>query len=42
VTNYSVALLVAEAGVLHTVRVYDGAHDVNELHRHTRSAGKQA
>jgi hypothetical protein len=42
VSNYSVVLLVTEADGLHTVRVYDGAHGVNEMHRYTRSAGKQA
>ena len=41
-SNYSVVLLVTEADGLHTVRVYDGAHGVNEMHRYTRSAGKQA
>jgi hypothetical protein len=42
VTNYSVVLVVGEAGLPQTVRVYDGAHGVNELHRCTRSGGKQA
>ena len=41
VSNYAVVLLVTEGDVLHTVRVYDGAHGVNEMHRYTRSAGKQ-
>jgi hypothetical protein len=26
----------------HTVRVYDAAHGSNEMHRHTRTGGKQA
>ncbi|MGP0100312.1 MAG: hypothetical protein ACLPUT_01645 [Solirubrobacteraceae bacterium] len=42
VTDYAVALLVEEAGQVKTVRLYDGAHSRNELHRHTRTGGKQA
>lgn len=41
VTNYSVVLIVEEDGEEHTVRIYDGAHGVNELHRYTRRGGKQ-
>jgi hypothetical protein len=40
VTNYSVVLAVEERGETHTIRLYDGAHGVNELHRYTRTGGK--
>lgn len=42
VTDYAVVLLVEEGGQLETVRVYDGAHGENEMHRYTREGGKQA
>lgn len=42
VVDYAVVLTVAEGGSVHTVRVYDYAHGVNEVHRHARAAGKQA
>ena len=42
VTNYAVVLSVAHEGQRQTVRVYDGAHGVNEMHRHTAAGGKQA
>jgi hypothetical protein len=42
VVDYSVVLIVEVDGRLETVRVYDGAHGENELHRHTREGGKQA
>jgi hypothetical protein len=42
VTDYAVVLTVEREGVEHTVRVYDGAHGVNELHRYTRTGGKQS
>jgi hypothetical protein len=42
VTNYAVVLLVEDGEQLETVRVYDGAHGENEMHRYTRGAGKQA
>jgi hypothetical protein len=42
VVNYSVVLIVEDKGGLHTVRVYDGAHGVNEMHRYTDRGGKQA
>lgn len=42
VTDYAVVLLVEEGEQIETVRVYDGAHGENELHRYTRQAGKQA
>jgi hypothetical protein len=41
VVDYAVALIVFESGVWETIRVYDGAHGINELHRYTRSRGKQ-
>lgn len=42
VIDYAVVLCVVETGHVHTVRLYDGAHGINELHRYTRVAGKQA
>jgi hypothetical protein len=42
VTDYSVVLVVDDGGRAMTVRVYDGAHGENELHRYTRRGGKQA
>ena len=42
VVDYVVVLLVEMDGKLETVRVYDGAHGKNELHRYTRRDGKQA
>lgn len=41
VTDYAVVLLLKAGKHRETVRVYDGAHGVNELHRHTRRGGKQ-
>ena len=40
--DYAVVLLVEEHEQPETVRVYDGAHGVNELHRYTCKDGKQA
>ena len=40
-TRYSVTLIAWHAGGWHTVRVYDNAHGMNEMHRHTLSDGKQ-
>lgn len=42
VVDYSVVLVVEVNGRKETVRVYDGAHRENELHRYTRDHGKQA
>ena len=42
VIDYAVVLCVVEAGQSRTVRLYDGAHGINELHRYTTEAGKQA
>jgi hypothetical protein len=41
ITNYAVLLTVEQEGEIHTVRLYDGAHGTNEMHRYTRTAGKQ-
>jgi hypothetical protein len=40
VVDYSIVLLVEVNGELETVRLYDGAHGENELHRYTRKGGK--
>jgi hypothetical protein len=42
VTDYAVVLLVEIGEQIETVRVYDGAHGENEMHRYTRRGGKQA
>ncbi|HET8955361.1 MAG TPA: hypothetical protein VFN18_06865 [Solirubrobacterales bacterium] len=41
ITDYAVVLLLALDGSTETIRVYDGAHGHNEMHRYTRSDGKQ-
>lgn len=41
VTGYSIVLLFEGDGRLETIRVYDSAHGINEMHRYTRSGGKQ-
>jgi hypothetical protein len=41
IVDYAVVLLVDVDGGLKTVRLYDGAHNENELHRYTRGRGKQ-
>jgi hypothetical protein len=41
VVDYSIVLLVEVDGELETVRLYDGTHGENELHRYTRKGGKQ-
>lgn len=41
IVDYAVVLLVEERERSETVRVYDGAHGINELHRYTRKDGKQ-
>lgn len=41
VTDYAVVLTVQIEGVTHIVRLYDGAHGFNELHRYTRLGKKQ-
>ncbi len=42
VTDYAVVLLLEVGDSTQTIRVYDGAHGHNEMHRYTRSSGKQA
>jgi hypothetical protein len=42
VADYAVVLLVEDGEQIETVRVYDGAHGENDLHRYTRQGGKQA
>ncbi len=41
VIDYAIVLLIEVDGWLETVRVYDGAHGENELHRYGRQAGKE-
>jgi hypothetical protein len=40
VIDYAVVLTVDEDGEAVTVRVYDGAHGVNDMHRHDRFGEK--
>ena len=42
IIDYAVVLLLDTEKGTETIRVYDGAHGHNEMHRYTRSAGKQA
>lgn len=41
VVDYAVVLLLDTEKGTETIRVYDSAHGHNEMHRHTRSAGKE-
>lgn len=41
VTDYAVVLLLEAGGATETIRVYDGAHGLNEMHRYARCKGKQ-
>src|SRR5208283_1636012 len=41
VLDYAVVLMVELEGQMRTVRLYDGAHDRNELHRYSRDGQKQ-
>ncbi|HET9676502.1 MAG TPA: hypothetical protein VFP21_03245 [Solirubrobacterales bacterium] len=41
VTDYAAMLLFEIEGRTETIRLYDSAHGHNEMHRYTRSAGKQ-
>lgn len=41
VVEYVVILRAKRGEDWHAVRVWDNAHGENEMHRHTRSAGKQ-
>jgi hypothetical protein len=40
VVDYAVVLTVDDDGAAATVRVYDGAHGVNDMHRHNRRGEK--
>lgn len=39
--EYAVVLLVEERGELRSVRVYDNAHGLNDMHRYNRAGEKQ-
>ena len=39
-SNYAVTLVAEENGELRTVRVYDNAHGVPEMHRYSRAGEK--
>jgi hypothetical protein len=41
IVNYRVVLLLDTLIGTETIRVYDGAHGYNEMHRYTRRFGKQ-
>ncbi|MGA7704855.1 MAG: hypothetical protein WB998_08165 [Solirubrobacteraceae bacterium] len=41
VTDYTVVLLAEEGGAWRAVRVYDNAHNVNDMHRYNREDEKQ-
>ena len=41
ITDYAVVLLLEVGDATETIRVYDGAHGHNEMHRHTPSGDKQ-
>jgi hypothetical protein len=41
VIDYAIVLLIEVSGRLETVRVYDGAHGKNDLHRYGRQVGKE-
>jgi hypothetical protein len=41
VVDYAIVLLVEAPGGAKTVRVYDGAHGYNEMHRYTDAGGKR-
>jgi hypothetical protein len=40
ITDYAVVLLLEVGDGTETIRVYDGAHGHNEMHRYTRGKGK--
>jgi hypothetical protein len=42
ITDYAVILLIRRSDQTHTIRVYDAAHGINEMHRYTQHDGKQA
>lgn len=41
VVDYTVVLFLPTASGLKTIRVYDAAHGLNEMHRYTKDGGKQ-
>lgn len=41
VIDYSLVLLLESDGHTETIRIYDSAHEVNEMHRYSRDKGKQ-
>jgi hypothetical protein len=41
ITDYAVVLMRETGARAETIRVYDGTHGHNEMHRYTSSAGKQ-
>ncbi|HTR74541.1 MAG TPA: hypothetical protein VMH33_04700 [Solirubrobacterales bacterium] len=41
ITDYAVVLLLKRGAGTETIRVYDGAHGHNEMHRYGHRAGKQ-
>jgi hypothetical protein len=41
VVDYVVVLLFAGLGGMETIRVFDSSHGFNEMHRYTRTGGKQ-
>lgn len=40
IVDYAVVLVLPHDGAEQAIRVYDGAHGANDMHRHTRSRGK--
>jgi hypothetical protein len=41
VTDYTVVLLARDVGALRAVRVYDNAHQINDMHRYNPDGEKQ-
>jgi hypothetical protein len=41
VTDYTVVLLAEDRGAWHAVRVYDNAHQINDMRRYNRDGEKQ-
>lgn len=41
IVDYAVVLLLAVDGDTETIRLYDAAHGFNEMHRYSRSKGKE-
>lgn len=41
ITDYAVVLVRGRGTQAETIRIYDGAHGYNEMHRHTSGGGKQ-